>query len=465
MRPFVPSASRAWVVDGRNGSVVCELPKPHAAGLSADPPRDRRQPFRHRLQAAVGEVEIEFGHSYQFPLLMREAELDLFKKGNHFQIHRLLGAHPQTVDGVSGVVFAVWAPNARRVSVVGNFNNWDGRHHPMRLRPEYGVWEIFIPRIGIGELYKYEIKSKSGEVLPLKADPCGFYAERPPATASIVYKSDFKWHDEQWMAHREKANARKSPISIYEVHLGSWRRARNGQYLTYHYESSASPTSSCCLFQNIPSMGRGVISPIGLFAPTSRYGTPDDLRHLVQCCHEASIGVLLDWVPGHFPSDPHGLGLFDGTCLYEHADPRKGRHPDWQTLIYNFGRHEVAAFLISNALYWIREFHIDGLRVDAVASMLYLDYSRKPDEWLPNQYGGRENLEALAFIRRLNEAIYVEGQGAVPVAENRPRGRWCRARLIWAALASATNGTWGGCTIPSTIWARTRSTENIITTG
>ena len=233
MRAFVPRASRVWVVDARDGSVVCELPKLHAAGLFAGPLHDRRQRFRYRLRAAIGEVEIEFEDSYQFPLLMREAELDLFKEGNHFQIHRLLGAHPQTVDGVSGVVFAVWAPNARRVSVVGDFNSWDGRRHPMRLRPEYGVWEIFIPRIGIGELYKYEIKSKSGEVLPLKADPCGFYAERPPATASIVYRSDFKWHDEQWMAHREKANARESPISIYEVHLGSWKRARNGQYLTY----------------------------------------------------------------------------------------------------------------------------------------------------------------------------------------------------------------------------------------
>ena len=426
VRAFVPRASRVWVVDAHDGSVVGELPKLHVAGLFAGPLHDRRERFQYRLRAAIGEVEIEFEDSYQFPLLTQEAELDLFKEGNHFQIHRLLGTHPKTVDGVSGVVFAVWAPNARRVSVVGDFNSWDGRRHPMRLRPEYGVWEIFIPGIGIGEVYKYEIKSKSGGVLPLKADPCGFYAERPPATGSIVYRSDFKWHDEKWMAHREKANARKSPISIYEVHLGSWKRARDGRYLTYReLADQLVPYLRELGFTHIellpiseyPFDGSWGYQPIGLFAPTSRYGTPDDFRHLVQCCHDASIGVLLDWVPGHFPSDPHGLGFFDGTCLYEHVDPRKGRHPDWQTLIYNFGRREVVAYLISNALYWIREFHVDGLRVDAVASMLYLDYSRKPEEWLPNQYGGRENLEALAFIRRLNEAIYAEGQGAVPVAE------------------------------------------------
>jgi 1,4-alpha-glucan branching enzyme len=427
VRAFAPDTGRLWVVDARDGSVVGELPRLHGAGFFAGLLHDRGQSFHYRLRSAVGKGGIEFEDPYRFPPILTEAELQLFKEGNHLSVHQILGAHCQIVDGVSGVVFAVWAPNARRVSVVGGFNLWDGRRHPMRLRPECGVWEIFIPGIGPGELYKFEIKCKSGEVLPLKADPCGVYAEHPPATASIVFRSgDFEWRDETWMAQRARANARDAPISIYEVHLGSWRRGGNGRYLTYReIADQLAPYVGTLGFTHIellpvsehPFDGSWGYQPVGLFAPTSRFGTPDDFRYFVQRCHEAGIGVLLDWVPAHFPGDPHGLGFFDGTCLYEHADPRKGLHPDWRTLIYNFGRREVAAFLISNALYWVREFHVDGLRVDAVASMLYLDYSRKPGEWLPNEHGGRENLEALAFLRRLNETIYAEGQGAITVAE------------------------------------------------
>jgi 1,4-alpha-glucan branching enzyme len=427
VRAFVPHAGQLWVVDARDQSVVVELPKLHGAGFFAGPLPGRRERFPYRLRAAIGRGGTEFDDPYRFPPLLKEAELHLFKEGNHFWVQQMLGAHRRVVDGIPGVVFAVWAPNAARVSVVGDFNGWDGRCHPMRLRRDYGVWEVFIPGIGHGELYKYEIKGRSGEALPLKADPCGFLAERPPKTASIVVAADdFEWQDESWMEHRGRANRRDAPLSIYEVHLGSWRRGPDGGFLSYReIADQLVPYVGALGFTHIellpvsehPFDGSWGYQPVGLFAPTSRFGTPDDFRHLVQSCHEAGIGVLLDWVPAHFPSDPHGLAFFDGTCLYEHADPRKGRHPDWQTLIYNFGRREVAAFLISNALYWIREFHIDGLRVDAVASMLYLDYSRKPGEWLPNEHGGRENLEALAFLRRLNETVYAEGRGAITVAE------------------------------------------------
>ena len=427
VRAFVPGAERLWVVDARDRSVVGELPKLHEAGFFAGLLEDRRQRFHYRLRTALGTGGIEFEDPYRFPPLLKEADLHLFAEGNHLWVHQMLGAHPELIDGVAGVVFAVWAPNARRVSVIGDFNEWDGRRHAMRLRPECGVWEIFIPGIGRGELYKYEIKSKSGELLPLKADPCGFYAEKSSATASVVFGlDDFEWQDEEWMARREKANARDAPISIYEVHLGSWKRGPDGRYLTYReFADQLVPYVRELGFTHLellpvsehPFDGSWGYQPVGLFAPTSRFGTPDDFRYFVQCCHEAGIGVLLDWVSGHFPCDPHGLGFFDGTCLYEHADPRKGQHPDWHTLIYNFGRREVAAFLISNALYWIREFHVDGLRVDAVASMLYLDYSRKPGEWLPNEHGGKENVEALAFLRRLNETVYAEGQGAITIAE------------------------------------------------
>jgi 1,4-alpha-glucan branching enzyme len=426
VRAFLPGAVRVAVIEASNASPAGELRKLDDAGFFAGPVRGRGR-FAYRLRVATGETEIEVEDPYRFSPLLPEADLRLFAEGRHIRLHGLLGARRASVEGVAGVVFAVWAPNARRVSVVGNFNGWDGRRHPMRLRPECGVWEIFIPGIGPGELYKYEIKSNAGELLPLKADPCGFSAQRPPATASVVAApSAFAWRDEAWLKRRERANARDAPISIYEAHLGSWMRASDGSYLTYreladrlvpHLKGLGFTHLELLPVSEHPFDGSWGYQPVGLFAPTSRFGAPDDFRYLVDACHASGIGVLLDWVAGHFPSDAHGLGGFDGTCLYEHADPRQGWHPDWDTLVYNFGRREVAAFLISSALYWIEEFHVDGLRVDAVASMLYLDYSRKPGEWLPNAYGGRENLEAIAFLRRLNETVYAEGRGAVTIAE------------------------------------------------
>jgi 1,4-alpha-glucan branching enzyme len=332
--------------------------------------------------------------------------------------------------GVAGVGFAVWAPNARRVSVVGDFNRWDGRRHPMRLRVECGVWELFIPGIKDGALYKYEIKARWGEVLPLKSDPFGFRAERPPSTASVVFDLNRGRapEDPTWPAIRQRINQRDAPISIYEVHLGSWRRKpeEGNRYLTYaEMGETLVPYVKEMGFTHVeilppseyPFDGSWGYQPTGLYAPTSRFGTPEEFRKLVGRFHEAGIGVLIDWVPGHFPSDAHGLAWFDGTALYEHADPRKGLHRDWDTLIYNYGRNEVANYLIANAIYWIREHGVDGLRVDAVASMLYLDYSRAPGEWIPNEFGGRENLEAIRFLRRTNEIVFAEGAGATTAAE------------------------------------------------
>jgi len=434
VRAFLPQARRVWVVDMRGGAVVSELPKLHGAGLFAGPLEGRQHRFHYRLRAELGGSDFDIEDPYRFPPVLKEADLWLFAEGQHLRAYEVLGAHPIVFDGIEGVAFAVWAPNARRVSVVGTFNDWDGRRHGMRLRPECGVWEIFIPGLRPGELYKYEIKSRSGELLPLKADPYAFYAEQSPATASIVYDLHafvydlraFDWQDQDWMARRERANARDAPISIYEVHLGSWKRGDDGRYLTYReFADELVPYVREMGFTHIellpisehPFDGSWGYQPIGLFAPSNRFGTPNDFRYFVQCCHAAGIGVILDWVPAHFPSDPHGLGFFDGTHLYEHADPRKGRHADWDTLVYNYDRREVANFLISNAMFWLEQFHVDGLRVDAVASMLYLDYSRKPDEWVPNEYGGKENLGALAFIRRLNEVVYSQGQGVATMAE------------------------------------------------
>ena len=340
-----------------------------------------------------------------------------------------MGAQVIELDGVQGVSFAVWAPNARRVAVVGDFNGWDGRCHPLRLRHECGVWEIFIPGIGEGECYKYEIKGAHGELLPLKADPYGFAAEHPPRTASVVRRTDnFEWDDDAWMEQRTRRQDRSAPISIYELHLGSWRRdvEDGNRYLTYRelavqlipYIKEMGFTHIELLpISEFPFDGSWGYQPIGMFAPTSRFGTPEDFKYFIESCHKAEIGVLIDWVPGHFPTDPHGLGHFDGTHLYEHEDPRQGFHQDWNTLIYNYGRSEVANYLLNNALFWLDRYHIDGLRVDAVASMLYLDYSREEGEWVPNQYGGNENLEAIAFLRRMNELVYEKLGGVMTAAE------------------------------------------------
>jgi len=429
VRACLPGARSVAVVDAAGGRTVADLPRIHEAGIFAGPAGNRRRRFAYRLRIDWNGQTLEADDAYRFPPMIGDFDLHLLGEGNHLRAYEVMGAHPRTVDGVEGVAFAVWAPNARRVSVVGGFNGWDGRRHVMRLRHGSGIWEIFVPGIGPGEPYKFEIKARDGRLLPLKTDPYAFAAEVPPKTASVVAaERPFPWRDALWCGRRGETNALDAPIAAYEVHLGSWRRKseEGDRFLTYReLADELVPYVRDMGFTHIELMpvsefpfdGSWGYQPIGLFAPTSRFGTPDDFRAFVDACHAADIGVLVDWVPGHFPTDEHGLGLFDGTHLYEHADPRKGRHTDWGTLIYNYGRREVANFLLANARYWIDRFHIDGLRVDAVASMLYLDYSRKPGEWVPNQYGGNENLEAVAFLRRMNEVVFAEGGGATTVAE------------------------------------------------
>ncbi|HEU0078836.1 MAG TPA: 1,4-alpha-glucan branching protein GlgB, partial [Longimicrobiaceae bacterium] len=340
--------------------------------------------------------------------------------------YSVLGAHPCELDGVRGTRFAVWAPNARRVSVVGHFNGWDGRRHVMRSHPGSGVWEIFLPGVERGAVYKYEIRAPSGELL-LKADPMAFAAEMRPDTASVVFGLDHPaWEDGEWMRARAERNPCEGPMAVYEVHLGSWRRGEDDRVPGYRETAHRLADYVCEMgFTHVellpvaehpydPSWGYQVT---GYYAPTSRYGTPDDFRYFVDHLHRRGIGVILDWVPAHVPRDAHALRLFDGTPLYEHADPRQGEHPDWGTMVFNFGRNEVRNFLVANALYWLEEFHVDGLRVDAVASMLYLDYSRKAGEWVPNRYGGRENLEAIAFIQQLNTVVRERVPGTLMIAE------------------------------------------------
>ena len=426
VRAMLPAAQGMAVVDSATGKIAAKGVRVHPDGFFVATVADRKEPFRYRLRISRGAIEQEFDDVYRFPPVLGELDTYLLAEGNHLASYRKLGAHPLIHEGVEGVAFAVWAPNARRVSVVGDFNAWDGRRMPMRnVR---GFWELFVPGLRPGQLYKYEIVGAHGQLLPLKADPQAERTEKPPNTASVIVDpSRHVWQDGTWMAERWRHNDREAPISIYEVHLGSWRRnlAQNGRYLTYReLADQLVPYAAEMGFTHIEIMpvteypfdGSWGYQPISLFAPTSRYGTPDDFRAFVDACHRAGLGLLLDWVPGHFPTDPHGLGRFDGTALYEHADPRQGFHPEWNTLIYNYGRREVANFLLSSALYWLREFHIDGIRVDAVASMLYLDYSRHEGEWIPNVFGGRENLEAITFLRRTNELVFAE-TGATSVAE------------------------------------------------
>ncbi|HXV24592.1 MAG TPA: 1,4-alpha-glucan branching protein GlgB [Alphaproteobacteria bacterium] len=427
---FLPEAAHTKVVpfDGEKG-VAAEMRRIHPDGLFAVRiEQDVPFPYRFLLQADGRELEID--DPYRFPPILGEQDVYLLAEGTHMHAYEKLGAHCLTIDGVTGVGFVVWAPNAMRVSVVGDFNSWDGRRHPMRLRVECGVWELFIPGTGEGAVYKYEIRARDGEVLPLKSDPFAFRAERSPATASIVFDLNRRRGpaDTGWTSLRQRMNRRDAPISIYEVHLGSWRRKleEGNRYLTYgELADRLVPYVKEMGFTHVellptceyPFDGSWGYQPTGLYAPTSRFGTPDEFRKLVGRFHQEGIAVLIDWVPGHFPSDAHGLARFDGTALYEHADPRKGLHQDWDTLIYNYGRNEVANFLLANAIYWIREHGVDGLRVDAVASMLYLDYSRAPGEWIPNEFGGRENLEAIRFLRRMNEIVFAEGEGSTTAAE------------------------------------------------
>lgn len=424
VRTLQPQAQNVDLIDA-NGELLVVMERIHPDGLFAAVMPSRKRRYLLRITMHNGDV-YDIEDCYRFPTTLGDLDLYLLGEGSDRKIYEKLGSQLREIEGISGTRFAVWAPNATRVSVIGDFNDWDGRRHVMRLHPANGIWEIFIPGVATGARYKYELLDQDGRLLPFKTDPFARYHEPPPGNASIVYASDYDWHDTDWTAHRTMFPALDQPVSIYEVHLGSWRRkADDGhRYLNFHELADELVDYVAAMgFTHIellpvaehPFDGSWGYQPIGMFAPTQRFGEPDDFRYLVDRCHGAGIAVIVDWVPAHFPKDEHGLRRFDGTALYEHEDPRKGEHADWGTMIFNFGRREVVNYLIGSALYWIDEFHIDGIRVDAVASMLYLDYSRKEGEWIPNEYGGNENLEAVAFLRNLNKEIHAHG--AVSFAE------------------------------------------------
>jgi 1,4-alpha-glucan branching enzyme len=387
-------------------------------------------PAAYRLQFQfAGGTAIETSDPYAFPAILTDYDLHLMSEGTHYLNYNKLGAHVRESEGVRGVHFGVWAPNAQRVSVVGDFNGWDGRAHALRSRGSSGIWEIFLPGLDEGTLYKFEILSRADNHLALKADPYGFAAEVRPKTASVVCSIDrYQWNDAAWIASREARDWLHSPMSVYEVHAGSWRRKTDegDRWLTYReLADEMVPYVKRMGFTHIELMpimehpfdASWGYQTVGYYAVTSRFGSPADFMYFIDRCHQEGLGVILDWTPAHFPRDAHGLAFFDGTHLFEHEDPRLGAHPDWGTLVFNYGRHEVQNFLLSNALFWIDRYHIDGLRVDAVASMLYLDYSRQPGEWIPNAFGGRENLEAIAFLKRLNEILHARHPGALMIAE------------------------------------------------
>ena len=428
IRAFLPQALSVNVVDRETGDVLGPLSCPDVPGLFVGQFAEPRA-YALRIQWAGGEQTSE--DPYSFGPLLGEMDLYLFAEGNHRDLSHCLGAQVMSVDGVPGVRFAVWAPNARRVSVVGDFNIWDGRRHPMRLRHPSGVWEIFIPRLQAGEAYKYEILGEHG-ILPLKADPMALATQRPPQTASKVASPlAVDWQDQDWMQARGQLQRPDAPLSIYELHVGSWQCEVDEvgevarQYTWHELVQRLIPYVRETGFTHIELMpimehpfgGSWGYQPLSQFAPSARYGSPDDFGAFVNACHVAGIGVILDWVPAHFPNDEHGLAQFDGTALYEYANPLEGFHKDWNTLIYNLGRTEVHGFMLASALHWLKDFHIDGLRVDAVASMLYRDYSRQPGEWIPNRHGGRENLEAIDFLRHLNDVVALEAPGALMIAE------------------------------------------------
>ena len=416
VRAFQPDANKVSLLNAK-GDIIAAMQKIDAGGLfeAKLPPRQRRYALRVEMQDGT---TFDTEDPYRFPSSLGEMDLYLLGEGSDQNIYMKLGSHVMKILGVSGTRFAVWAPNASRVSVVGDFNQWDGRRHVMRLHPGNGIWEIFIPGTGVGARYKFEIQDASGNLLPLKSDPYAAYYEPPPGNSSIVFASRYGWQDSDWMLKRSSIPAMDQPISIYEVHPGSWRRKDDGSSLGYRelasdlvgYVQDMGFTHIELLpVTEHPFDGSWGYQPIGLFAPTQRFGDPDDFRYFVDRCHKAGIKLIIDWVPAHFPKDEHGLRRFDGSALYEHEDPRKGEHADWGTLIFNYGRREVVNYLIGSALYWINEFHVDAIRVDAVASMLYLDYSRDEGEWIPNELGGNENLEAVEFLKRLNTEIHAHG--------------------------------------------------------
>ncbi len=422
VRAYLPGALGVDLIDASNGENLGAMTLGEVPGMFTIRPADDRR-YRLRIRWGAGEQEIE--DPYAFGPQLGDMDIYLFNEGNHRDLGKAFGAQLVEVDGIPGVRFAVWAPNARRVSVVGHFNGWDGRRHVMRARHPSGVWEIFIPRIAPGEVYKYEILGSHG-VLPLKADPIALATEHPPATGSVVAQPlEFVWNDQQWIENRPQHQAHNQPLSIYEMHVGSWRHDDGrvlqwpelaDQLIPYMHEMGFTHVELLPIMEH-PFGGSWGYQLLSQFAPSARYGTPAQFAAFVDACHCAGIGVILDWVPAHFPTDSHGLARFDGTALYEYAHPFEGFHQDWDTFIYNLGRNEVHGYMLASALHWLRLYHIDGLRVDAVASMLYRDYSRKQGEWIPNRHGGRENLEAIDFLRHLNDVVHSEVPGALVIAE------------------------------------------------
>ncbi len=431
LRAFIPGAERVCVMDKKNGKQVAELTKIDPAGFFDGKLGRRRKRFDYRLRVSQNGQTSERADPFGFGALINSDDLYLFCEGTHERVFDWMGAHPKKVNGVSGMHFVLWAPQASRVSVVGDFNRWDGRVHVMRKHPGAGIWEIFIPAVDSRCNYKYEIKSCDGELLPLKADPYAQIMQSAPNNASITPSlSKYRWQDTNWMSQRRCIEHQHSAVSIYEVHLGSWRRVTEAdgtsRYLSYReLARELLPYVLELGFTHIQFMplseypfdGSWGYQPLGLFAPTSRFGTPDDFKYLVDCAHQHGLGVLFDWVPGHFPCDSHGIGQLDGSCAYEHQDVRQGFHPQWKTLIYNYGRNEVHSYLLSNAHYWLSEYHLDGLRVDAVSSMLYLDYAKEGQDWVPNRFGGRENLDAVALLQKVNRRVQQKHPGTLMVAE------------------------------------------------
>ena len=430
VRAYLPHSNQAWIVDSAHEDTARPMRRIHPAGLFEAicplPNGNGATRYKIRMTDPDGK-KVTMHDPYAFPHFLSDYDRHLLNEGRHWHSYEKLGAQLRTVDGIDGVNFAVWAPNATSVSVVGDFNAWDGRRHPMRKHIPSGFWELFIPSLGEGTYYKFQIRHH--DHVFEKSDPYGFAAEVPPRTASqVVDLNRYRWHDEEWLNRRSQINWLEQPISIYEVHLGSWRRPGDDPHRWLSYRELAHQ-----LVDYVKEMGYTHIEllpisehplsaswgyqVVGYYAATSRYGTPHDFMYFMDLCHQNGIGVILDWVPAHFPRDGHGLRRFDGTALYEHEDPRKGEHRDWGTMIFNYGRHEVRNFLVSNALFWMDKYHIDGIRVDAVASMLYLDYSRKEGEWVPNQFGGRENLEAISFLKELNEQCHLQHPGILTVAE------------------------------------------------
>jgi 1,4-alpha-glucan branching enzyme len=428
VRVFNPQAKSVTVIDEKDNKKRYNMELIHTDGLFECVISTRKKWFKYLLEFEGYEDNKWVSYDpYSFAPGISEMDIYLFNQGTHYNIYEKLGANPTVIDGVEGVLFGVWAPNAKRVSVIGEFNAWDGRRNPMRLLSGSGIWEIFIPGLKNNDRYKFEIKSSNGDILQ-KSDPYGKFAELRPSTTSLVFDiNKYEWKDSEWFKAQKKSDKFNRPMNIYEVHMGSWKReTETGRFLSYteladslvEYVKEMGYTHIEMLpIEEHPFDGSWGYQVTGYYAPTSRYGNPDEFMYFVDKCHQAGIGVLLDWVPAHFPKDAHGLARFDGSALYEHEDPRQGEHPEWGTLIFNYGRNEVKNFLIANALYWIEKFHIDGLRVDAVASMLYLDYAKSDGQWVPNKYGGRENIDAVEFMKHMNSIISKKHPEAYMIAE------------------------------------------------